>query len=74
MENAKHFYLREMDEHFVESKFIITKELQNLHEKHKSLAEDKLRKEMPEKHVIPMISQQLYQKIEVIFEQYNRQT
>jgi hypothetical protein len=56
LENAKHFYVREMDKHFVESKFIITKELQNLHEKYKSLANDILREVMPEKRVIPMIS------------------
>ncbi len=62
MENAKHFYVREMDEHFVESKFIITKELQNLHEKYKNLADDRLREEMPEKCVIPIISKQLNQR------------
>ncbi len=73
LENAKHYYVREMDKHFTEAKFIIMKELQNLHEKYKSLAHDELRKEMPEKRVFPMISQQLDQMLETIFEKYQKQ-
>jgi hypothetical protein len=35
-----------MDKHFVEPKFIISKALQYLHEKYKSLAHDRLKDEM----------------------------
>ncbi len=73
LESAKHYYVREMDKHFVEANFIIIKELQNLHEKYKSLAHDELRKEMPEKRVFPMISQQLDQMLETIFDKYQKQ-
>jgi molecular chaperone DnaK (HSP70) len=73
LENAKYYYMREMDKHFIESIFITVKELQNLHEKYKSLAHDQLRKEISEKRVTLMISQQLDQMLETIYEQYNKQ-
>ncbi len=73
VENAKHYYVREMDKHFVEKKFIIIKDLQTLHEKYKSFANDELRKEMPEKRVIPIISQQLDQMLKTIYDQYKKQ-
>ncbi len=62
-----------MDKHFAEAKFIIIKDLQTLQEKYKSLAKDELRKEMPQKIVISMISQQLDQMLETIYEQCNKQ-
>jgi hypothetical protein len=69
LENAKHFFVREMDKHFVGSKFIISKDLQNLHEKYKSIAQNQLKNEMQPKSVNPILSQQLDQTIEIIFEQ-----
>ncbi len=73
LENAKHFYVREMDKHFVGSKFIVSKDLQDLHEKYKSLAKNQLKNEMTAQNVNSMISQQLDQTIEIIFDQYKRQ-
>jgi len=73
LENAKHYYVSEMDKQFKEPKFIITKDLQTLHEKFKSLAHDKLKEELPAKRVNPIIDQQFNETIEVIFDQYKRQ-
>ncbi len=73
LENAKHYYVSEMDKQFKEPKFIITKDLQTLHEKFKSLAHDKLKEELSAKRVNPMIDQQFNETIGVIFDQYKRQ-
>jgi hypothetical protein len=54
LENAKYYYVSEMDKQFKEQKFIITIDLQTLHEKFKSLAHDKLKDELHAKRVSPI--------------------
>jgi L1 cell adhesion molecule like protein len=73
LESAKYFYVKEMNKHFVQKQFIITKELQDIHEKYSSLAHDKLKEELSVKREIPRISEQLNQTIENIYEQYKSQ-
>ncbi len=61
-----------MDKHFAESKYIISKDFHNLHEKYKCLAQNQLKNEITAKCVNPILSQQLNETVEDIFDQYKR--